>query len=106
MIKVDIKTRNQSIYKIEISGHAFSGDKGYDLVCAGVSSICVGALNAFDAMGDNCTLVLEETPYILIECKTQTDNNKLMMDFLHIQLKTVEVVHGEHIKINVKEESQ
>ncbi len=106
MIKVDIETQDKTIKKIEISGHAYSGEPGYDLVCAGVSSIGVGALNAFDNLGDECTLVLDETPYILIECKSASEKNQLMMNFLHEQLKTVEFVHPEHIQINVKEESQ
>lgn len=107
MIKVDIRTQDHKIKQIEISGHAYSGKPGFDLVCAGVSSIGVGALNAFDSLGDNCTLVLEEEPaYISISCPVASDNNQLMMNFLHQQLKTVEFVHSKHLKINVKEESQ
>ncbi len=46
MIQIDVLTQDSKILKIEVSGHAYSGEPGFDLVCAGVSSIAVGALNA------------------------------------------------------------
>lgn len=106
MIQVNVLTHNDLIKKIEVSGHAYSGEPGFDLVCAGVSSIAVGALNAFDELSQGCDLVLKETPYIKIECKDANQENQLLMNFLLIQFKTIEHVHSEHININVKEESQ
>lgn len=106
MIQIDVLTQNDKVLKIEVSGHAYSGDPGHDLVCAGISSIAVGALNAFDTFGQDCNLVLNEKPYIKIECKGDHKDNQLMMNFLLTQFKTVEEVHNEHVKINVKEESQ
>ncbi|NLW15102.1 MAG: ribosomal-processing cysteine protease Prp [Erysipelothrix sp.] len=106
MIKVNIYTHKSNIYKIDISGHSYSGEPGYDLVCAGVSSIGVGALNAFDALDDDCILELSEKPYIKIECKTITKENQTMMNFLKYQLETVEAVHHEHIRIKEMEDSR
>lgn len=106
MIYVEVYTKESNILKIEISGHAYSGEPGYDLVCAGVSSIAVGALNGFEELECNCNLEMTEDPFIKIECRDLTETNQLLMNFLFLQLKTVEESHHEHIKINVKEESQ
>ena len=106
MIKINVLTKESNLKKIEVSGHAYSGEPGFDLVCAGISSIMVGALNAFDQFSQNCDLILEDTPYIKIECKKASSENRLMMNFLLTQLKTVEEVHSEHVKIIMKEESQ
>lgn len=106
MIKVEVLKNKDQITKLEISGHAYSGEPGYDLVCAGVSSIGVGALNGFDQLSEDCTLELTEEPYIKIECKQANKDNQLLMNFLLTQLKTIEEVHGDYIKITEKEESQ
>ncbi|GGA85873.1 ribosomal-processing cysteine protease Prp [Ornithinibacillus halotolerans] len=46
MIKVTIYRDNNQIKSFELSGHAESGPYGYDLVCAGVSAVSFGAVNA------------------------------------------------------------
>jgi len=46
MIRVTIKRKNNIIHSFTISGHANSGPYGYDLVCAGVSAVSFGAVNA------------------------------------------------------------
>ena len=46
MIQVIIKENNQQILEIQVSGHADSAKYGKDLVCAGVSTTCVGIANA------------------------------------------------------------
>jgi uncharacterized protein YsxB (DUF464 family) len=49
MVQVLVVRENDAIMNIKISGHANAGPKGYDLVCASISSIATGALNALDA---------------------------------------------------------
>lgn len=46
MIKVTVFRFNQQITAFEISGHADSGPYGYDIVCAGVSAVSFGTVNA------------------------------------------------------------
>lgn len=46
MIRVRICRQDDKIESFEISGHANSGPYGYDLVCAGVSAVSFGAVNA------------------------------------------------------------
>ena len=86
-----------------VTGHAYSGDPGYDLVCAGVSSILTGALNAFDEMDDSVNLTLTKEPLIQIDIQTPSELNQKLFEFVLIQLKTVEMAHPQHIEIHEKE---
>lgn len=46
MIHVTIYRSNNQITAFGLTGHADSGPYGYDLVCAGVSAVSIGAVNA------------------------------------------------------------
>ena len=48
MISVCVKQDAEGIRMIDVSGHAMQAPHGEDLVCAGVSCIMTGALNALD----------------------------------------------------------
>src|SRR5690625_7449104 len=51
MITVTIRREHdQRISSFQVSGHANSGPYGYDLVCAGVSAITFGSINAILAL--------------------------------------------------------
>lgn len=101
MIQVMVSVKNAVISSIVVSGHAYSGEPGFDLVCAGVSSIMTGALNALDELAENVDLSLTEEPRI--EIKNYDDKNQVLLEFVMIQLKTIEFVHPEYIRIREKE---
>ena len=48
MVKVEIDYHGKSISKILVKGHANTAPYGQDLVCAAVSAICTGAMNALE----------------------------------------------------------
>lgn len=102
MIKVEVVRKNQLIQEITISGHADSGPKGYDLVCAAVSSIATGALNALDQItSKNVQLELTESPDAMIKIKVlqNKDELQLLLNMLIIQLKTVQESQQKYIHI-------
>ena len=73
MVRVHIKRHQGNIQEVEIRDHAGYGDAGQDLVCAGVSSIAVGMMNALDEMvPEACDFVLKEA-YIKIETILQDE---------------------------------
>ncbi|HGA2351001.1 TPA: ribosomal-processing cysteine protease Prp [Streptococcus agalactiae] len=51
MIKATF-TRNQSgyLYSAEISGHAGSGEYGFDVMCAAVSTLSINFINSLEAL--------------------------------------------------------
>ena len=46
MIKISITTSKKLINEIKVSGHSDYAPKGKDIVCAGVSAVTIGTLNA------------------------------------------------------------
>ena len=102
MIKVEVVRKNQFIQEITISGHADSGPKGYDLVCAAVSSIATGALNALNQLASSdVQLELTEYPDAMIKIKVlqNTSDLELLLNMLIIQLKTVQENQQKYIHI-------
>ncbi len=101
MITVVVEKSQHRMSSLELSGHAQSGPKGYDLVCAAASSIATGALNALDDLFNNqCQLTLNQEPaYIKIEVIKDSDALQAHLQFLLIQLRTLEKAHPKHIGI-------
>lgn len=103
MIKVVITKRQDTILKVQISGHAHSAQRGKDLVCAGVSSISIGALNAIDALAaKSCDLVMDDG-WIEIKVKENSDTLQTILNTLILQLQTIENMHKKFIKM-IKQE--
>ena len=100
MIKVNIEKNKTKIVSIEVSGHSNYDEKGKDIVCAGVSAIVVGGLNA---------LLNEDKKAIDYKCKDgyayvfvkDIDNNNINMilDVITTQLYTIEESYPKFIKI-------
>ena len=100
MIKVNIEKNNTRIVSLEVSGHSNYDEKGKDIVCAGVSAIVVGGLNA---------LLNENKKTIDYECKDgyayvfvkdiDNDNINKILDVITTQLYTIEESYPKFIKI-------
>jgi len=99
MIKVNVARSNKDIKKIEISGHADSANKGQDLICAGVSSISIGLLNALDQICNGDSELICKDNQIMIKV---LHNSSKIQDVLAtglIQLITMAERYPENIKI-------
>ena len=103
MIKDKVQMDQGFITKMTIKGHAKSNEHGKDLVCAGVSSICVGMLNALDELCHDQFDCKYSDGYIQVETSSQTHDIQLLLKTLLIQLQTVEFVHKQFIKITKQE---
>lgn len=98
MIKVQIKRQKSTIVELQIKGHSMSAEHGKDLVCAGVSAIGVGGLNAVYALDSNAKLVMEDG-FILIKDFVPEDHIQMVLKTLIIQLKTIQEKYPEYIQI-------
>ena len=100
MIKVNIEKNNTKIVSLEVSGHSNYDEKGKDIVCAGVSAIVVGGLNALlnenkKAINYECK---EGYAYILVK-EVDNDNINRILDVITTQLYTIEESYPKFIKI-------
>lgn len=103
MIQVKVSLENGEYKSMRVTGHAGSGDPGFDLVCAGVSSIMTGALNGFDQLDNSVKLNLTQEPLVSIDIIQSNELNQKLFEFVLIQLKTIETSYQEFIEINEKE---
>ena len=100
MIKINIEKNDTKIISLEVSGHSNYDEKGKDIVCAGVSAIVVGGINA---------LLNENKKAIDYECKDgyayvfvkniDNDNINMILDVITTQLYTIEESYPKFIKI-------
>ncbi|MEQ9763768.1 ribosomal-processing cysteine protease Prp [Streptococcus jiangjianxini] len=54
MIQATFIRTNQRLVSVEITGHAGSGEFGYDIVCAAVSTLSINLVNSIEVLTD-CT---------------------------------------------------
>lgn len=97
MIKVEIRYVNDKFAYLEVKGHANDGEYGKDLVCAGVSSIVVGALNNIDAK--NYDITIKEGHVKVQTINEITTHDEIVFETLLTQLETMEESYPLNIKI-------
>lgn len=103
MVQVLIKFHELEIIEIEVKGHANSAPKGQDLICASVSSICVGILNALDEMSNgSCDLSMDEA-HVSIKRIKPCDNAQIILRTMYIELLSLEESYKKFIKITKEE---
>lgn len=104
MVKVSVKFKKDVIVGIDVYDHANSGDYGQDLVCAGVSSICFGILNALDELcKDACVLEVKDA-YVSVALKDETcAKAQTILYTMYIQLQVMEHSYDKFIKITKAE---
>lgn len=103
MIKVNVREHAGVIKSIEIHGHAEYAEHGKDLVCAGVSSIGVGLLNALSEMcEDSCECSMSEGN-IQVQVIKENKENQIILNTGIIQLQTMELSYNNYIQITKTE---
>ncbi|MBO6280369.1 MAG: ribosomal-processing cysteine protease Prp [Bacilli bacterium] len=95
VIKRDVKT--QKITKIEVKGHANSDVYGKDLVCAAVTTVLTGGMNALQ--DKNYDFALKEG-YILINSQNiPSDYDSVVLKTIETQLLTIEESNHQYVRI-------
>ncbi|MBQ4342616.1 MAG: ribosomal-processing cysteine protease Prp [Erysipelotrichaceae bacterium] len=103
MIQVSIGMCGGHIISLQCKGHAGYAVSGKDLVCAGVSSILFGALNALDEMENGNAELRVTNSKISIRVKEDSEHIQLLLKMILIQLKTVQESYQEYIEIKKME---
>lgn len=109
MITVTInRNKKGHIYSFTVSGHANSGPYGHDLVCAGVSAVTFGAVNAILSLCEkNLTIEKAEAKggYLRVDIpftkeEKYRENVQLLLEGMIVSLQTIERDYREHIQIS------
>ena len=101
MIKVVVKRKENHIRKIQTEGHALFDINGKDIVCAGVSAILIGGINAINEMEliSLCDYEVDEGKVILNIKDCNHSNLQVILETLYVQLKTIEESYSNYISI-------
>ncbi len=104
MITVIIQKHNQQIKDIEVSGHADSAEYGKDLVCAGVSSVCVGIANALVKRNflNHGTIDVEEG-FVHVKVNQGSEVIQVVLETFETLLETIEEAYPKYMKITKME---
>ncbi|PYI52256.1 ribosomal-processing cysteine protease Prp [Paenibacillus flagellatus] len=104
MIRVTIERNRDSgtIEAFSVTGHAFYGKKGHDIVCAGVSAVTVGTVNAVERL-TGVELPNEMRDGLLkVRIPEGTDEGRigqiqLLLESMVVMLQSIEEAYGKYI---------
>lgn len=106
MINVTTTKKDDVYVAIEVTGHANSGPHGFDLVCAGVSAVTFGAVNALFAIGEFTPIVeqADDGGYLYVELPDdltadQMNKSQIIFETMMISLETIERQYRQFIQI-------
>ncbi|MCF6138088.1 ribosomal-processing cysteine protease Prp [Pseudalkalibacillus berkeleyi] len=108
MLTVNIHRDQHNIVSFSISGHAESGPYGHDLVCAAVTAVSFGSVNAIEELcqvepevetRENGGYLLFKTPSSVNE--ETSKKMQLLLEGMLVSLRTIERDYGKYIKIEV-----
>ncbi|WP_040981660.1 ribosomal-processing cysteine protease Prp [Oceanobacillus jeddahense] len=107
MIQITVFQSESRVTAFELTGHAESGPYGYDLVCAGVSAVTFGAVNAIMEL---CETDLDidqgaDGGYFAVKLPTDIGSQKLekmqwLIQGMIVSLETIEESYREHVQLN------
>lgn len=106
MITVKIVDNNKyDFYEVEVSGHAYYGEYGSDIVCSAVSMLTITTLNGLvDIVKADVDYVIEDGYTKFVVKNKKSDNSiKLLIDTYELGIKAVLEDYGQYVKLEKKE---
>jgi len=109
MVRVTIERERSSgrIVRCSLNGHAQYDEPGKDLVCAGVSTVAFGTVNAVEALlgiGLDCATDEAEGRFEFevpdVPDPKRAEQMQLLLESMVVMLETIEQSYGSYIKVN------
>ncbi|WP_170007805.1 ribosomal-processing cysteine protease Prp [Bacillus fonticola] len=109
MIAVTVQQRDNRIHSLTLEGHAGFAKHGEDLVCAGVSAVIFGGINAVEELL-SVSLQVEQRPnesgYIRADVPAglpvdKEANVELLLRSIISSLRTIERDYGKYVSIKI-----
>ena len=98
MISVNVTFIGKDVKSLTVSGHANYDEYGKDIVCAGVSAIVTGGINAIESEIKNVEIINEENK-LGIKVINSNEKIQIILNTMLIQLETIENSYKKYIKI-------
>ena len=98
MISVNVSFMGSDIKSLTVSGHANFDKYGKDIVCAGVSAVVTGGINALETELKNIELINKENE-LGVKVINSNEYIQIILKTIIIQLETIENSYKKYIKI-------
>jgi len=97
--------RNASGFKgFKVNGHSGYADRGYDVVCASVSSLTIHTAEMLVSDLDiEARVEQDEKGYLSVELKDTNELSEMMIKALIRSLQSIEEEYSDYLKVEVKE---
>jgi len=110
MIKVTIHQNHlDEVSSFTVKGHANFANRGEDIVCAGVSAVTFGAVNAIEELTGIVPSIQQGGEGGFLHCdlpkeleKETHEKIQLLLKGMIVSLQTIERDYGKYIKITFK----
>ncbi|MEK3798011.1 ribosomal-processing cysteine protease Prp [Peribacillus sp. FSL H8-0477] len=110
MIKITFDVAQGRIHSFTLSGHADFAKKGSDIVCAGVSAVTFGAVNAVMSLTDVKPEIKQSGQGGYLNCvipedisESSREKVQLLLDGMLVSLQTIERDYGKYMKIILRQ---
>ena len=98
MISVNVTFIGKDVKTLIVSGHANYDKYGKDIVCAGVSAVVTGGINALENQVENIEIINEENK-LGVKVINSNEYIQIVLKTIIIQLETIERSYKKYIKI-------
>lgn len=99
-----VRGQDGRIRKFSVAGHAMYADRGKDIVCAGVSAVTVGAVNAIEKLTGLVPEATMRSGWLSAEApqgagKPQDDQVQLLLEGMVAALESIADEYGKYVRI-------
>jgi len=107
MITITLVRSGQGhIKRFTVKGHAFYDDPGKDIVCAGVSAVAVGAVNAIEKLTGLVPDAVSRSGYLSANAPhsddpVRNDQVQLLLEGMVAALESIVETYGKYVKIKI-----
>jgi uncharacterized protein len=100
-----VRNVERVIIRFTVSGHAFYNDPGKDLVCAGVSAVTIGAVNAIEKLTGLVPEAISKSGLLKAEIPQSTDPMRndqvqLLLEGMIVALESIVESYGKYVIMN------
>lgn len=99
MITANFNYKNNKVESYEISGHAFAGEPGEDIVCAAVSAVTFGLTNSIIGLDESELIIKMEDGYLLVENLPDSEACQTLIYGMITSLHTIEEEHFKYLTV-------
>lgn len=99
MTKANIFKTDDTINKINLSGHAFFAEYGQDIVCSAISMVCYTVANQLFIIQEKNVNVKIDEGFFEISIEEVNHDNQLLLNTLVTGIRMIEEEYENAIKI-------